>query len=576
MKIEKRTVAVTELRISRDKPAKIIGKILYNSLSEDLGFFEILKPGCFSESLRSGQKIFSLWSHDASKPLANTDSKTLILNDTETGLEVEIVPDVNISWGKDAVESVRRGDTAGLSFGFMVRPDGERYQDSVREIVAAELMEVSPCVFPAYSESKVIARNKKRGTKMDTIEILQKKYDDLKDDLQRIDPDFEDFQRSEMEEVRTAIRSLKSEREKNPVKEGRSITISETTTNGKPFSSMGEQLQAIRSAMSPSGQTDQRLHEVRAAGLNESISSEGGFLLQSDFSNNLLKKTYEASPLLPLLDRYQISSNGIELPAEDEASRADGSRHGGVRGYWTAEAGLKTASAPKFRRISLKTQKCVVIVNTTDELLQDASALDAYLNKVGPEEIGFKVQDAVVNGSGSGMPLGYLNADCCHEVAKESGQNGDTIVWENILSLWKSMPARNRKNAVWVINQSCESMLYSMSLAVGTGGVPVYLPAGGASKEPFATLLGRPVIPIEQAPTLGDAGDISFIDPKSYVFAEKVGGVQADVSIHVRFLYDESVYRFVYRCDGQPALQSTITSFSGETMSPFLKLAERA
>ena len=43
MKIEKRTVAVTELRISRDKPAKIIGKIPYNSLSEDLGFFEILK-----------------------------------------------------------------------------------------------------------------------------------------------------------------------------------------------------------------------------------------------------------------------------------------------------------------------------------------------------------------------------------------------------------------------------------------------------------------------------------------------------------------------------------------------------
>jgi len=85
-----------------------------------------------------------------------------------------------------------------------------------------------------------------------------------------------------MEEVRTAIRSLKSEREKNPVKEGRSITLSETT-NEKPFSSMGEQLQAIRSAMSPSGQTDQRLHEVRAAGLNESISSEGGFCFSQIF-----------------------------------------------------------------------------------------------------------------------------------------------------------------------------------------------------------------------------------------------------------------------------------------------------
>ncbi len=104
-------------------------------------------------------------------------------------------------------------------------------------------------------------------------------------------------------------------------------------------------------------------------------------------------------------------------------------------------------------------------------------------------------------------------------------------------------------------NQAVEPQLYTMSLAVGTGGAPVYLPGGGASAAPFATLFGRPVIPIEQCQALGHLGDIIFMDPTAYVLCDK-GAVKSDVSIHVRFLYDESVFRFVYRVDGQPVWAS--------------------
>ena len=69
-------------------------------------------------------------------------------------------------------------------------------------------------------------------------------------------------------------------------------------------------------------------------------------------------------------------------------------------------------------------------------------------------------------------------------------------------------------------------------------------------------------------------------DFSQYIFIDK-GGLKSDVSIHVEFVADESVFRFVYRCDGQPVLSSDITPFSAgattatETLSHFVRVAAR-
>ena len=60
-----------------------------------------------------------------------------------------------------------------------------------------------------------------------------------------------------------------------------------------------------------------------------------------------------------------------------------------------------------------------------------------------------------------------------------------------------------------------------------------------------------------------------------YVMAEK-GGLQQDMSIHVRFVYDESVLRFVLRMDGQPWRASALTPAKGSnTQSHFICTAAR-
>jgi len=343
------------------------------------------------------------------------------------------------------------------------------------------------------------------------------------------------------------------------------------------FASPGEFYQAVMRAGMPGGHVDPRLTTRAATGLSESVPSDGGFLVESEMANEILKNVWQSGMILPKVSKTTLGGNstGMKFNGLDETSRVDGSRAGGIRAYWLAEAAEKLASKPKFRQIQLTLNKLVGLCYATDELLEDANALAMVINEGFKDEFEFKLTDAIINGTGAGQPLGILNSGCMVSVAAEAGQAANTIVFENVLNAWSRLMAASRPNAIWVINQDCEPQLNAMSLAVGTGGVPVYLPAGGASASPYSTLFGRPVVPIEQCPTVGDTGDIMLCDFSKYKAIDK-GGIQSDVSIHVRFIYDESVFRFVYRFDGQPVLSSAITPYKGSnTLSHFVKLAAR-
>jgi HK97 family phage major capsid protein len=343
------------------------------------------------------------------------------------------------------------------------------------------------------------------------------------------------------------------------------------------FASAGEFYQAVMKAGMPGGPVDPRLSTRAATGLSETVPSDGGFLVESAMANEILKNVWDSGEILPRISKVTLSGNktGMKFNGLDETSRVDGSRAGGIRAYWAAEAAEKTASKPKFRRIELSLNKLIGLCYATDELLDDAAALEQTINEGFRDEFNFKITDGIINGSGAGQPLGIMNAGCMVSVSKEAGQAADTILFENVNKMWSRLMAASRPNSIWVINQDCEPQLHTMSIAVGTGGVPVYMPAGGVSASPYSTLFGRPVVPIEHCQTVGTTGDIMLCDFSKYKAIDK-GGFQNDVSIHVRFVYDESVFRFVYRFDGQPVLGSAITPFKGtNTLSHFVKLNSR-
>ena len=341
------------------------------------------------------------------------------------------------------------------------------------------------------------------------------------------------------------------------------------------FANVGEMLQAVRRAAGP-GPVDRRL-SAGPTGLNEGVGSEGGFLVQTDVQTQVRQRAYTQGEILKRVNKIPISgnSNGIKLYGIDETSRADGSRFGGIRSYWTAEGGLKLDSKPKFREMDMRLHKIAALVYCTDELLQDTAALEAWITSRLPDELRFKAEDAILTGTGAGMPLGIFNSGAAITVAAEVGQLAGTVVFENIVNMWSRLYAPSRANAVWLVDQSVEPQLYTMSLSIGAGGIPVYMPAGGISGAPFSTLFGRPIITVEYLSQLGTKGDIVLADLSQYTVIDK-GDVQQASSMHVRFLYDETVYRFVYRIDGQPEWNAPLTPKNGgATVSPFVVLATR-
>lgn len=345
------------------------------------------------------------------------------------------------------------------------------------------------------------------------------------------------------------------------------------------FLTFGEQLQAIYNVDAGNRTLDPRLRQNRAiSGLGETVSSEGGFLIQKDFATEILKNVFETGKLVSRIETIALgeNSNSMTFNGVDESSRANGSRWGGVRMYWEEEAATKTKSKPKFRQLELKLKKIIGLCYATDELLSDAVALESVVKQSFENELGFLMDDAIINGNGVGKPLGIMNAQCMVQQAKETGQSAATIVYENIVKMWSRLLADSRPNSIWLMNQDCEPQLATMGLAVGTGGQPVYLPPGGASASPYSTLYGRPVIPMEQCQTLGTNGDIILGDFAQYLGITK-GGVKQDMSIHVRFVNDETAFRWVFRFDGQPKLNKAITPYKGtNTLSHFVKLQTRS
>lgn len=350
------------------------------------------------------------------------------------------------------------------------------------------------------------------------------------------------------------------------------------------FDSFGCMLQAVAQAgMTGGARVDERLTAPLAevSGLSEGVGSDGGFLVGVETTNELLKATYETGILASRCSRTPIGpgKNTLKINGIDETSRADGSQFGGVVVYWESEAALKTASKPKFRQVELSLHKLIGLCYATDELLQDAVALEALIMEAFPLAFGFKVDDGIVRGTGAGQIRGILTGavDAPRvRVAKETGQKANTIVAENVEKMYARMWARGLGNAVWTINQDCWPQIFQLHHVIGVGGVPMFVPAGGLNQTPFGTLLGRPILPIEQAATLGQESDIMFSDYSQFKLIDK-GGIQSASSIHVRFTYDESVFRFVLRTDGQPMWASALTPAQGTNkVSPFITLQTRA
>jgi HK97 family phage major capsid protein len=335
---------------------------------------------------------------------------------------------------------------------------------------------------------------------------------------------------------------------------------------------LGEFAIAVKQAASGEGM-DPRLFAA-GTGMNTMNNADGGFAVPPEVAPGIEMGMFAAGEILSRVDARTISGDSIAYNVIDETSRVAGSRAGGVQGYWVDQGTAPTASQVKLARMELKLRKVATLGYMTDELVSDASALGGELESSFVDELIFQVEDAIVEGTGAGQPLGYQNAPCLVSVAKETGQAAASILVANLSKMWSRVPARSKKSLVWLINVDTEPMLDLLTIPAGTGAVEprfvTYSPEGAL------LIKGRPVVRVEYCATLGTVGDIAAVDLSRYRLIRK-GGPETASSIHVRFTQGEQTFKATYRVDGQPVPRSAITPFKGSnTLSPFVVLATRS
>lgn len=347
------------------------------------------------------------------------------------------------------------------------------------------------------------------------------------------------------------------------------------------FRDMGEFAVAVRASVLNPGNMDQRL--IQNASLStygtESIGADGGFAVPPEWKSEIMRMVEGEDSLLARTDQQRVSGNSITFPVDESTAWQS---TGGIQTYWDGEGSTITQSKPQLKDVTIKLHRLTALVPMTEELLEDAPALAGYVTAKAGEKLAFKVNDAIINGTGAGQPLGILNAPCKVQVGKISSQVADTIHAKNIVTMWSRLPAASQRNAVWLINQDCLPQIYQLGFAV-TDGTTTNVGAGAlymgpgqmAGGAPSGTLLGRPIVVTEACATLGDAGDIVLADLSKYLTVVK-GSVKADTSIHLWFDQNAVAFRFVMRINGQPWLSTPIARKSGSnTLSHFITLEAR-
>jgi len=348
-----------------------------------------------------------------------------------------------------------------------------------------------------------------------------------------------------------------------------------------PFKSMGQFFRAVKECHPSMWQSHKEMAQYMKAlpsGMNETSGADGGFLVPPEYAQQLLMRTYENDLLSRTVMFPLTTSNSVKIPAITETSRADGSRFGGVQAYWRGEGSSVTRTKPKVNQITLTVDSLTMTVEVTQELLDDASgvALETFMNLVATSELSFKIGDAIVNGDGVNKPRGLMSSPSKLAISKEAGQAAATINASNVLKMWSRLHVSCRANAVWLIDQSIEPQLAQMTIGSAGANMVVYQPPGGLSASPYATLMGKPVIPTEFNKTLGTEGDIILTDLSTYLTATK-GGMQTASSIHVLFESNELLYRFIMRLDGQSWWTGALTPKSGgPTQSNIITLETRS
>jgi HK97 family phage major capsid protein len=317
------------------------------------------------------------------------------------------------------------------------------------------------------------------------------------------------------------------------------------------------------------GPVDDRLLASDLSGAHTTGGANGeGFMVPPDLRDAIWTVVMADDGILTRFDPEPTARNRVESGADE--STPWGSK--GVQAYWRAELEKMQSSKLSTSGRDVKLEELYALVEAGEELLSDAPLLNSRLTKSAGQAIRWKAVEAFIDGDGVGKPLGFRNSKALVTVGKETGQGAGTINLQNILKIISR--SLLGPYDFWMVGQDALPQLAPITI----GNNPIYTPPlrGTNNMVDGGYLFGRPVILSQHSQKLGDAGDLTFVNPDGYAAYTKNSGIEFASSIHLWFDRNARAFRWIFRVGGQPHLSEPVQAAKGKpSMSHFVELGAR-
>ena len=317
------------------------------------------------------------------------------------------------------------------------------------------------------------------------------------------------------------------------------------------------------------------------AALAEAAGITGGYTVPTQYAMELLEFRPEDNVLVGFTDDYPMTGRELKMPVLDQTTAlgvvGQSNYFGGVVAYWTAEAATRTETEPKFREATLVANELSGYALASRNVLYDNKvALEMRLTKLFGGAVAWYRDYAYLVGDGVGKPRGILGAGATLHVNRATA---NVISYADICSMYGLLMPQSIPTAFWVMQQSVLANFLQMADTNGQLVVQPYYATyvqgrvgGPATVRPIMSMLGLPIKTTEKVSTLGSTGDLLLIDPKQYFTASRQE-LEIAASEHYKFINNQITYRFIYRGDGEPWMNSYFTLQDNTTkISPFVCL----
>lgn len=448
--------------------------VVFNSQSEDLGFYETINPAAITEEVLKRSDVFCLFNHDQDKVLARSKYGTgsLQLQLDEQGLKYTFTAP-NTDLGDELLEYLRRGDIDSSSFAFTVSTDegsevwttgtdGRQY----REILKIDsLHDVSPVWTPAYSSTSVSQRTldklnqlremqdeKEKEVQEEAVEKTDEVQEDkevpTQEEVEKKNTDTEDKEVQEEETVEKSDEEVVDEdKDKDNDVEGEDKEDKEETRSARTnkhinINTMKEQrfslLKAIRN-VAENRQLDnvtaavcnEGMKEMRAAGLNTvgqiyiptmetraavSVASEGVDVVATDLYD-IIEPLRAKNVLVQAGAKFYTGlTNSAQIPVMT-----------GSNVNWAGETAAATDGNVLFNNVTLTPKRLTAYVDISKMLLaQDSIGVENAIRQDLINAINSKLESTILGkgAKSATSPAGIFNGKTPTKVTDFEGLVG--------------------------------------------------------------------------------------------------------------------------------------------------------